>query len=286
MVLLSLWGSLTKGYIDRFLPYHTHSLTNIILLLSFAPLALLNQKSRPLMVMGSILLGLSYITLCLSERISVVFIPLGVFLVGAAWGALRWKYLVFICLVMAVVVGAFHQKIIWHKLSMAYPAYRVENFPFSWSIAKQHPWLGIGLRSPREKFMADYQPSYPAITKEEFARIGRDIVSADNQLLTLMVGLGLPFTLIYLTALGFLLARLIGMAFKPPPGLFLHPLVLLFPLAMGLVHFQFFDGLLFPQSCWFFHLLLGLIPLRGLGPATAEPGAGEDLPGSSKTLTG
>ena len=147
VVFLSLLGYLTTGYIDRFLPYHTHSLTNVILLLSFAPLALLNQKSRPLMIMGSILLGLSYITLCLSERISVVFIPLGVFLVGAAWGALRWKYLVFICLVMALVVGAFHQKIIWHKLSMAYPAYRVENFPFSWSIAKRHPWLGIGLRS-------------------------------------------------------------------------------------------------------------------------------------------
>jgi hypothetical protein len=50
----------------------------------------------------------------------------------------------------------------------------------------------------------------------------------------------------------------------------LHPLMLLFPLTMALVHFQFYDGLLFPQSCWFFHLLLGLIP-PGVGrPATAE----------------
>ena len=286
VVFLSLLGYLMTGYIDRFLPYHTHSLTNVILLLSFAPLALLTRKSRPLMIMGSILLGVSYITLCLSERISVVFIPLGVFLVGAAFGALRWKYLVFICLVMALVVGAFHQKIIWHKLSMAYPAYRVENFPFSWSIVKRHPWLGIGLRTPREQFVQDYQPSYPGITKKEFTRISRDIVSADNQFLTFMVGLGLPFTLTYLAALGMLLTRLVGLVPKPPPGLFLHPLVLLFPLTMGLVHFQFFDGLLFPQSCWFFHLLLGLIPPRGVCPATAEPGAGGDLPGSSKTLTG
>ena len=89
-----------------------------------------------------------------------------------------------------------------------------------------------------------------------------NIVSADNQFLTLMVGLGLPFTLTYLAALGILLAKLVRLAFKPPPGWFLHPLVLLFPLTMALVHFQFFDGLLFPQSCWFFHLLLGLIPLR------------------------
>jgi O-antigen ligase len=117
---------------------------------------------------------------------------------------------------VALVVGVFHQKIIWHKLSMAYPAYRVENFPFSWSIVRKHPWLGIGLRSPRDQFMQDYQPSYPTVTKEQFARTTRDIVSADNQFLTLIVGLGLPFTLTYLAALGMLLARLGGLAFKPP----------------------------------------------------------------------
>jgi O-antigen ligase len=236
--------------------------------------------------MGAILLGLSYITLCLSERISVVFIPLGVFLAGAAWGALRWKYLVLICLVMALVVGAFHQKIIWHKFSMAYPAYRVENFPFSWSIVKQHPWLGIGLRAPREKFMQDYQTTYPAVTKEQFARFTQDIVSADNQFLTLLVGLGLPFTLTYLAALGILLARLVRLAFKPVPGLFLPPLVLLFPLTAGLVHFQLFDGLLFPQSCWFFHLLLGLIPPGGVPPATAGPRVREDLSHTPQTPIG
>lgn len=286
MVFLSLVGYLTAGNIARFLPYHSHSLTNVMLLLSFAPLALLDHKSRPLMVMGIILLGLSYIILCLSERISVVFIPLGVFLVGAVWGALRWKYLVFICLVMALVVGVFHQKIIWHKFSMAYPAYRVENFPFSWSIVKQHPGLGIGLRTPRENFMQDYQPSYPAITKEEFTRVARDIVTADNQFLTFMVGLGLPFTLTYLAALGILLARLMGMAFKPPVGLFFHPLVLLFPLTVALVHFQLFDGLLFPQSCWFFHLLLGLIPSGKVHPAAAELRARESLSCGSKTPIG
>jgi hypothetical protein len=82
-----------------------------------------------------------------------------------------------------------------------------------------------------------------------------------------------PLTLIYLAALGILLARLVGLAFKPPPGLFFPPLALLFPLTAGLVHFQVFDGLLFPQSCWFFHLLLGLIPPRGVSPATEEPRA-------------
>jgi hypothetical protein len=45
MVFLSLLGYLITGYIDRFLPYHTHTLTNVMILLSFAPLALLYQNS-------------------------------------------------------------------------------------------------------------------------------------------------------------------------------------------------------------------------------------------------
>lgn len=286
LLVLSFLGYFITGYIEHFISDRSHPLTNVILLLSFAPLALLGQKSRPLMVLGIILLGLSYITLCLSERISVVFIPLGVCLVGAFFGTLRWKHFVLIFLVMALVVGAFHQKILWFKLSKTYPAYRVESFPFSWSIVKKYPWLGIGLRAPREKFVQDYQPTYPAVTKEEFARVTHDIVSADNQFLTLLVGLGVPFTLTYLAAVGILLARLVGLAFKPPPGRFLHPLVLLFPLTVGLVHFQFFDGLLFPQSCWFFHLLLGLIPFGGVCPATGELRARENLCGVSQSLTG
>lgn len=286
LLVLSFLGYFITGYIEHFIIDRSHPLTNLILLLSFAPLTLLGQKSRPLMVLGIVLLGLSYITLCLSERISVVFIPLAVCLAGALFGTLRWKYFMLICLVMAMVVGVFHQKIIWHKFSVAYPAYRVENFPFSWSIVKKYPWLGIGLRAPREKFIRDYTPTYPAVTKEQFSRTVRDIVSADNQFLTLLVGLGLIFTLTYLAGLGMLLARLVGLAFKPPPGVFLHPLVLLFPVTVALVHFQFFDGLLFPQSCWFFHLLLGLIPLRGVYPATAALLARDKLSCVSKSPLG
>jgi hypothetical protein len=272
LLVLSFLGYFITGYIEHFISDRSHPLTNVILLLSFAPLVLLGQKSRPLIALGIILLGLSYITLCLSERISVVFIPLGVCLVGALFGTLRWKYFVLVCVVMALVVGVFHQKILWFKLSRTYTgsSFRVENFPFSWTIVKQYPWFGIGLRSPREKFVEDYQPTYPEVTKEQFAAITHEIVSADNQFLTFLVGLGVPFTLTYLAALGMLLARLVGLAFKPPPGRFLHPLVLLFPLTAALLHFQFFDGLLFPQCCWFFHLLLGLIPPRGVSPATAE----------------
>lgn len=279
LLILSFLGYFRTGYIEHFIIDRSHPLTNVILLLSFAPLALMSQKSRPLIVLSIILLGLSYVILCLSERISVVFIPLGVSLAAVLFGTLRWKYFVLICLVMAMVVGVFHQKILWFKLSTTYTgsSFRMENFPFSWSIAQKYPWFGIGLRAPRDRFLLEYQVISPTVTKEEFTRITRDIVSADNQFLTFMVGLGLPFTLTYLAALGMLMAKLVGLAFKPPPGLFFHPLVLLFPLTAALAHFQLFDGLLFPQSCWFFHLLLGLIPLRGVDPATAELPARDNL---------
>jgi len=269
LVTISLLSYFIGAYIEHYTRGRTHPFTNVILLLSFAPLTLLGQKSRRLMVWGIIILGLSYITLVLSERISVVFIPLGVCLVGVLFGTLRWKYFLLIGLVMALAVGVSHKKIIWHKLSLAYPAYRMENFPFSWSIAKKHPWFGIGLRAPRTEFLEDYQVEYPGSTKEQFAEVVDKIVSADNTFLTFIVGLGFPFTLTYLAALGILLARLIRLAWRPPAGMVLHPLVLLFPLTMALVHFQLFDGLLFPQCCWFFHLLLGLIPFGGENPATA-----------------
>jgi len=271
MVFLSLLGYVVAGNISRFLPSHTAPLTNVMILLSFAALALLSQTSRPLKAAGVILLCLGYVVLCLSERISVVFIPLGVFMAGAAWGALRWKYLVLIILVMAVVVGAFHRQIIWHKLSASYPYYRVENLPFSMNIAKQYPWFGIGLRSPRTGFLQDYQVSYTSVSKEQFAQNINEIVSTDNMLLAFITGLGFPFTLTYCAALGLLLAKLMGMAFKPAPGLYFHPLVLLFPLTVAILHYQLFDGLLFPQCCWFFHILLGLIPMDSSVPTVGMP---------------
>ena len=229
MVFLSLLGYLTTGYIDRFLPYHTHSLTNVMLLLSFAPLALLNQKSRPLMILGGILLGLSYITLCLSERISVVFIPLGVFLVGAAWGAYGGNISCSSAWSWPWWWAPFIKKSSGTSSPWPIRLTGWKTSPFPGVLSSGIPGSGSASGAPREQFMQDYQPHYPAITKEEFTRISRDIVSADNQFLTFMVGLGLPFTLTYLAALGMLLARLVGWPSNPRPGSSCTPWCSCFP---------------------------------------------------------
>jgi O-antigen ligase len=263
LICISISGYFVSGDIDFF--FHagnTHPHQDMIFLLSFAPLTLLWDRSPRWRRLGIILLALSYVPLCLSERVSVIFIPLAVLILAALFSSLRWQHVLLILVFAALVAGFFQHQIWWTKLSPAYPSYRLENFPFSWSIARQHPLFGIGLRSPREQFLENYQVKYPYTDKEEFAKVVAKIVTADNTFLTFMAGLGLPFTLLYAAAVLILMAKLVGLAFRPPPGLGLPPLALLLPLAMALVHFQLYDGLLFVQNSWFFHILLGLIPLE------------------------
>lgn len=271
-VLLSLGSYLWGRNITLWVHSDPHPLTDNILLLSFAPLALLGQKSRPKIAAAFILLGLGYATLCLSTRLSVVFIPLGVCLLVAWFGPLRLKHLLLILVAMSLAIGFFHHKIVWEKISREHPDYRIESFPFSFSIALKHPILGIGLRAPRENFLENYQVKYPYLTKEKFTQLVAAFVTADNIFLTFMTGLGFPFTLLYGLAVIMLLAHLVQLARRPPPGLIWHPLALLFPLVAALVHFQLYDGLLFPQNSWFFHILLGLIPLTPEAPAASLKG--------------
>ncbi|MCL4502545.1 MAG: O-antigen ligase family protein [Deltaproteobacteria bacterium] len=271
VLLLSLTGYLLRREIHYFFfKGSNHPLTNLIFLLSFAPLTLLREKSRPLVLLGVALLSLSYVVLCLSERLSVVFIPVGLGVVGLLFGTLRWKHVVAALLILGLIIGVFSQQILWFKLSTKYPTYRIENYFFSWAIARQHPLLGIGLSSNRDQFLKDYQIKYPYETKEQFSKDVAYIVTPDNQLLTFLSGLGFPFTIIYFLAVLALLVKLVAMTFRPPPGLYFHPLALLFPLAAALLHYQLYDGLLFPQNSWFFHILLGLISLAP-APRRVEP---------------
>lgn len=268
IVLLSLAGYYASsstsegGRIYYFLRVHPQPLTSMILLLSFAPLALLRQASSPLIWAGIILLGLGFAALCLSMTVSVVLIPIVLVVLGTIMGTIRLKHLLLVLIPLVVTVGLFRHQIPWSKLTnKAHLHYRLENYAFSWHIAKQHPLLGIGVRAPRENFLAGYQLAHPYVSHETFAENLADIVSADNNFLTLMTGLGLPFVITYSAAVIMLLVKLVGLAYHPPPGLAIHPLLLLFPVVVGLVQFQLFDGLLFPQNCWFFHIFLGLIPL-------------------------
>ncbi|OGP70418.1 MAG: hypothetical protein A2Y80_04305 [Deltaproteobacteria bacterium RBG_13_58_19] len=262
ILLLSFLGFLVWGRTTHFFDPTIHSYTHMIYLLSFAPLALLSQNSRSGFLLGLLLLGLSLLIFCLSRDIYSPLVTLSLVVWAAIFGRWRLKSFLIMFLLFIVVIGLFRHRIPWQLAARDQESvwYRVECLPFSWRIATEHPLFGIGLRTPREKFLEDYQIKYPWVKKEKFAGALSRMITCDNMFLTFLAGLGLPFLIIYSAALLLLYLRLLFLTVKSPGKLPLPPLALLLPITAGLLSFLVFDTLLFPQLCWYFHLLLGLIP--------------------------
>lgn len=267
VLLIGLIGYLAKQRPYFFFDLNVHPVVNVIVLLSFAPLAFLDDTSPLLSWLALILLGFCFLFAKFSGELTGKILTLGIFLVAAFRRVANWGILILIFLAIAFMGVHFVKRIATHK-NYKYSKgsqsiyYRIENFPFAWKIAQAHPWFGIGLRAPRDKFLKNYVPAYHYVTKEEFAKSIRGVVSSDNTLLTFMAGLGFPFLIIYTGSLIILVARLAGIYFHGEASLAFNPLALLVPIAASLLYALLFDALLFPQICWFFHILLGLIPFQ------------------------
>lgn len=145
---------------------------------------------------------------------------------------------------------------------LRWESYRLESYPFSWHIVKQHPLFGIGLRTPRTQFLTDYRVGDTSFDRKSFTIDVNHIVTSENIFLTLMVGLGLPFVVLYCFALVILLLRLASSLLRAIPTTLIHPVVLCVLLVAAILHGLTTDVLLYPQINWFFHILLGLIPSR------------------------
>jgi hypothetical protein len=266
LLILSLAGHARAGLAYAYLDVNFHPLANRILLLWFAPLTLLITGGAYARCAAVIMLLLSYCVFFVSQLRSAMVIPLGLLAVGACFKGLRLRHAIPLLMLLTVILAVFFSRLPAVKIGKEYePAYyRVENYLFSWHIAKKHPLLGIGLTSPRDQFLEDYEIAYPYVSKETFADSVRRIRTSENTFLNFMAELGFPFLIVYVFALAVLLRRLIRSAAGPlgEPALF-PPLALLLPIAAGLLHFQVLDGLLHPQISWFFHILLGLIPTNG-----------------------
>ena len=239
-----------------------------IMLMAFAPLYLCYTNIPGLTkqrVTGIAVLLLCYLVFIVGRVRSALFLP--VLGVGAALcaGAMKKKH--FFLLLAASVIFAFiffqlHPKK-WEKLNNPTEEtfyYRIESYPFSWHIAQKHPLLGIGLRAPRMEFLADYTYHYPYSNKTKFSETVENIRTSENSFLTFMTDLGLPFTLLYLGTLLTLLAQLTRLLATHRTNTLLPPIVLFLPLVTGVLYGMLYDALLYPQICWFFHLLLGIIP--------------------------
>jgi hypothetical protein len=265
IVALSLVGYVYAGDVKAFLDTNPHPLADRMILLSFAPLVVLLRRGYAAKLFGSAVMAAGYVVFYLSNLRSAMLIPVAMAGIGLWFRALRLRHFLVLVVVVAVALAYFFAKLPAWKLGKEHePAYyRAENYLYSWHIAKQHPIFGIGLRASREAYLIDYEITYPYVTKERFALSVKGIVTSENIFLTLMVGLGIPFALLYSVALIVVVARLFKRAKTGIPESILPPLALVLPISGSLIHNFVFDGLLYPQLCWYFHILLGLIPDRG-----------------------
>ncbi len=268
---LALAGLKVSGQIHWFMGSHWHQAASLIILLSFAPLALLDSRSKPLIVFAVIMLSLSYVTLLVSGinrgTKSVVVIPVILLLMAACWRkwSIRHSILILAVLLLVSIMAVGHLRFRAQGLDLQHEslAYRAENVFFSWHVAIQNPVFGIGLWAPRDRYLEDYNMTYPYVSKDTFTEWVRSLRTSENTVLTFLVDLGFPFVIIYCGALIAIVLRLVRLAFQPPPGFFPHPLALLLPITAAILHFQVLDGLFHPQIGWFFHILLGMVLVPG-----------------------
>jgi O-antigen ligase len=244
-----------------------HYWIDLILLLGIVPLGMVLHGRRQA-IWGAALGVVGYAVLILSRVRSAALLPLiGGFGLLLARREVR-KYMLVATAVLAagtlVFAVMFPDRILRFNLSHPSLAYRAEYYPFSWHVLKQHPLVGIGLRSPRTGFLCDYQECYPYRDGGWFAYGVQEWVTAENLYLTLLVGMGLPF---FLLAIGSVVAGLRNVqrqcvATDRSAASDFHPMAILVVLVLCLGHAMVYDSFLFPQVCWYFFLFLGV----GAGP--------------------
>jgi O-antigen ligase len=262
VLVIGIIGLLVKHKPYFYFDPHIHPFLNIIILLSFAPLAFLEETSSPLWWLSLIILGFCFIISSLSGELSGQIFSLGILVVAIFRKVAHIGMILGVLLIISLFIGIFVKHIAADKYSKGSESiyYRIENFPFAWKIAKENPWLGIGLRAPRNKFLGNYVPRYDHVSKQKFTSSVERIVSSDNTFLTFMAGLGFPFLIIYTGSVIILVGRLVDTYLHGDARLPFSPLALILPIAASLLYALLFDALLFPQICWFLHIFLGLIP--------------------------
>lgn len=263
ILLVSLIGRVfLADNVFQLLDANPHPLANRLFILFFGPLALvLSGQPGSLAIFLVLLLG-AYVFFYLSHLRSGYIIPILLATGAFVFGKMRLRHFLWL-LVPLIVVGIFFVRGLDKakfdpKDEPTY--YRAENYPFSWHIASQHPWFGVGLRAPRDAYLETYSLKYPYVDKDRFSDSVRRVVNSENIFLTFMAELGFPFVLIYFFSIGYLLVQLVKRAKLPVSPSSLNPLALLLPIGAGLLHFLVLDGLLHPQISWFFHVLIGMIP--------------------------
>lgn len=256
----ALAGShLIFGVMPSFMGLHHHALAGMLLLLSSGPIYFACNSDRVWKTASVALLGLGlYVCFAAGSRF-VVLLPFALIPIYLAFKFISLRSSLAVLAVCAIIAGVFFYVFpdkVPHVVNYESVFYRVEAFPATLTIIKKHPLLGIGIRTSRIEHLQFFTPSFCIVSKDQFMAVVGNNVTWDNQYLSLLCGIGIPLTLLYLILAGRLLTGYFGKVWR-------HEIdrpsekALTFALLASVIHFSVHDGLYYPQIDWLFHVLLG-----------------------------
>lgn len=264
------------GAMPSFMGLHHHALAGTLLLLSAGPIRLAGHTSRLWRTVAGVLLVLGAMVCFMAGSRFVILLPFVLIPVYVAFKSISLRQAALGVVVSSLVAGIFFTVFpgkVPRTVNYESTFYRVEAFPATWEILKQHPLLGVGIRTPRRPFLESFEPVSGMVSRDGFLAVVDRNVTWDNQYLSLLCGVGVPLTLLYLFLAGRLLATYLRRAWGQEIDHATERAVT-FALLASVIHFAIHDGLFYPQISWFFHLLLGVgayyLPGAAPQPAPAQ----------------
>jgi len=248
------------GALPSFMGLHHHALAGTLVLLSVGPIHLAGSASLRWRSVAVVLLLLGCVVCFMAGSRFVVLLPFALIPVYVAFKSISWRQAALgigVSTVVAAVFFVVFPEKVPRAVNYESAYYRVEAFPATWEIMKQHPLLGVGIRTPRAPFLESYVPVSGLATQKAFMGTLDRNVTWDNQYLSLLCGVGAPLTLLYLFLAGRLLATYLRRAWRQEIDHATERAVT-FALLASVIHFAVHDGLFYPQISWFFHVLLGV----------------------------
>jgi O-antigen ligase len=232
-----------------------------IILLSLGPIHLLLAPERKKRVAGGVLAFLGMLAIFLTGKRGPILAVAAMAVVWMYYYFPRIRIITVTAVLCIVLTFAITGPIIYKKLSPQNPRQftilnRLELYHFGFHIWKQHPFLGIGLRSfTQQKYLANYQQRDKRMKK--FPALVNQLQTFDDMYLTAFVECGTLMTLPYLILIIYIvfsyLRKLQHSETRPEDWYQLLVLLGFF------IHSITYDSLLFPPINWLFHVQLGLM---------------------------
>lgn len=255
-------GPLHYNGLANIFTLHSIPLGTLLILLSMGPLHLILSKNRPIRTAGYLVAGLGGILIFLSQKRGTFLAIAAMVLIWGLYRSVRVRYLaagalLAILLLIPLKGGGILKSLNPDIPSQASILQRFELYPFALHVWKQHPMLGIGLRSlTHDKYLETYNQDNKHLNS--FSYSVKKLQTFDNMFVTSFVELGTLMTLVYfwLIILIFIKYWQKLRSYQQPPREDFYRLLVLLGFA---IHSMTYDSLVFPPINWLFHVNLGIM---------------------------